>query len=121
MQYMRGQIVRVDPGKGVVVIRSGVGAQAQNTAYRVGTDTRYFGTDNQALANGLRSSGFRRGANVWYVRRVPPGEVAPRNLNELRLGPAPGVAPVVPGTNPDGTAPQGLPTPGKPGPGGPNR
>jgi hypothetical protein len=126
LQYYRGQLVRVDPGKGVVVIRSGTGAQQRDMMYLVGKSTRYFGADNKALADGLRYNGFRQGANVWYSRMTAPGQTFPNNLNVLRLAPAPGTPFVLPGTNPGGVpkpgtpgAPGSPPPPGAPKPGGP--
>jgi len=95
--------------------------------YRVGKGTRYFGTDNKTLADGLRYNGFRQGTRVWYSRMPgTAGQTGPMNLNELRLGPAPGTqpgAPGAPGTNPGGVRPggaanpSGLGAPGSPGSG----
>jgi hypothetical protein len=91
---MQGKIVRVDPQKGVVVIRTGVGATARDMEYRVGRTTRYFGTDRAALKEGLKHEGFKEGADVWY-RPLPtktgaPAEntagSSPRNISEIGFG-----------------------------------
>jgi hypothetical protein len=114
-QYQRGQILRVDPGKGIIIIRSGTGAQQFDAPYRVSKSTRYFGPDNKELADGLRYSGFKQGANVWYRRRGAPGQASPTTLNVLRLRPAPGTPPGAPGKNPGVPQPGGAPKPGSPG------
>src|SRR5436189_5457614 len=63
---MRGQIVRVDPEKGVVAIRVGTGADAKVREYRVAKTTRYFGRDNKALTDGLRYEGWKADTPVRF-------------------------------------------------------
>src|SRR5689334_19749169 len=90
--YMQGKIVRVDSEKGTVVIR---GANGKEQEFRTAASTKYFGTDRQALKEGLRARDFRQGADVMWRAQG-------NNLSELRLGtgarPGPGGA--NPGTRP---------------------
>jgi hypothetical protein len=104
---VRGQIVRVDPVTGMVVIRTGTGKLAREREYRVMKNTRYFGRDNIPLTNGLRYNGWRPGTNVWY--QTVPG-ASNMNLNYLRMTPTPVPAPG--GVRPGGTVPSPAPRPG---------
>jgi len=81
-QNIRGQIVRVDPEKNIIVVRTGTGNTAREQELRVGTTTRYWGTDRQALTDGIRAKTFRPGADVWY--QVGTGNNAD-TINELRF------------------------------------
>jgi hypothetical protein len=118
---VRGQIVRVDPARNVIIIRTGTGETAREREYRVGKATRYYGLDNRVLTDGLRYNGWRAGTNVWY-QTIPGADNM--NLNYLRLTPAPaavpgGVRPGVPGTNPGAVPPAGtVPPPPAVRPGG---
>lgn len=85
-QELRGKIVRIEPQTGMVVIRTGTGAKAQDVEYQVGKATRYYGRNGTAVQNGLLAPGFRQGIDVWY--RVAPRNInTGRGLSELRLGP----------------------------------
>jgi len=81
-QYLRGKVVRVDPDKNVVIIRTGEGNQAKEMEYRVNNDTKYWGTDRQTLNDGLKYKGFREGTDVWY--RPGTGNNA-QTMSELRF------------------------------------
>jgi len=81
-QYVRGRVVRVDPAKNVVIVRSGEGDQAREQEYSVGDTTQYWGTDRQQVNDGLRYKGFRENADVWY--RVGTGNNA-RSISEMRF------------------------------------
>src|SRR4051794_8109012 len=88
-QEMRGKIVRVDPEKGVVVIRTGEGDKAKEVEYRVSKTTKYFGTDRKDLTDGLRFKDFRQGSDVWFRMSPTTGtNTTERMLSELRLGPS---------------------------------
>jgi hypothetical protein len=71
---IRGKIVRVDPDKGVIVIRSGTGTEAKEVEYTVDKSTAYWATEQQRVNDGLRYQGFAPGADVWY-RVGPRGRV----------------------------------------------
>jgi hypothetical protein len=103
---MRGKIVRIDPQTGMVVIRQGTGANAKDVTYRVGKNTRYYGTANKMLTDGLRYNGFKQWADVWYSY-VPANATGVLNLNELRLGPTVGTTPGGTRTAPGGVRPGG--------------
>ena len=66
-EVRKGEVVRVDPARNVVVVKSGVGAEAREFEYRVGPTTKYWGADRRAFDRGLRHEAFRPGANIWYV------------------------------------------------------
>ena len=80
---LRGKIVRIDPEKGVVVIRT---ADNKEQEFKVGKTTKYYGADRKAMTDGLRSKDLRTGADVWYrmggTATTPDG-----TISELRLGP----------------------------------
>jgi hypothetical protein len=100
--YMQGKIVRVDPTKGTLVIRTNTG---QEREFRTGDKTQYFGTDRQALKEGLRSRDLRQGANVMW-------RAEGNNISELRLGTTqPGGTPNPGGTTNPGSRPGGTTTP----------
>ena len=80
--YLEGKIVRVDPATGMVVIRTGTGAEVKENEYTVNTTTKYWGTDQQPFTTGLRYGGFREGTQIWY--RVGPGE-RNRFMSEIRF------------------------------------
>lgn len=63
---IRGQVVNVDPDKGIVRLRTGMGQLAKEFEYRVNANTRFWGPDRAAFANGLNYAGFRPGATIWY-------------------------------------------------------
>src|SRR4051794_7375627 len=63
-QELRGKIVRVDPEKGVIVIRTGEGDKAKEVQYNIAKTTKFYGTDRKDLSEGLRSKDFRQGADV---------------------------------------------------------
>jgi len=93
---MQGKVVRVDPQKGTVVIRTGVAGATQDREYRVGKGTRYFGANRAAIKEGLRHTGFKEGAPVWY-RLLPPKSATPgtpgagadpRRISQIGFGPA---------------------------------
>ena len=83
---MKGEIVRVDPEKNVVVIRTREGDKEREQEFKVAKDTKYLGADRKDLAQGLRDAGFRKGVIIWY-RAQPPRAGADPTLSELRLGP----------------------------------
>jgi hypothetical protein len=68
--FRRGEVVRINPDTGVIVVRSGTGREIRETEYRVGKTTKYWGRDRKAINDGLRFNGWRQGSTVWYV----PGE-----------------------------------------------
>jgi len=107
---MRGRIVRVDPEKGIVVIRVGTGTDAKEREFRVAKTTRYFGKDNKALTDGLKGTGWKANTDVWF--RTTGGENS-TNLGELRMGPGP--------ATPGGTGGTGKSGGGAVRPGGPDR
>jgi hypothetical protein len=80
-QLQNGKIVRVDPEKNVIVIR---GADNKETEYRLNDTTKYFGTDNKELREGIRANTWRPGGDIRF-------QTGPNNtLRELRMGtPAP--------------------------------
>jgi hypothetical protein len=77
---VRGKIVRVDPDKGVIVIKSGDGTEAKEVEYTVERTTKYWGPDEKPFTTALRYEAFRPGAEVWY-RVGPRGRV----INEVRF------------------------------------
>jgi len=89
-QELRGKIVRVDPEKGVIVIRTGEGDKAKEQEFRVNKTTKYFGTDRKDLADGLRAKDFRQGSDVWYRMMPSTGGNTAQTIAELRLGPSGG-------------------------------
>jgi hypothetical protein len=78
----RGQVVRVDPAKGVVVMQAGEGPAAKEFQYRLNASTRFWGVDRALVADGLKYNGFRPGATVWY--RVGDADNA-QNITEMRF------------------------------------
>jgi len=66
-QFAQGQILRVDPANGSVVIRSATGAVTEESIFQVNDATKYWGTNRQPFNNGLRNEGFKPGTNVWYI------------------------------------------------------
>jgi hypothetical protein len=84
---MHGKIVKVDPLKNVIVIKTGDGTKAKEHEFKVMKTTKIFGTDRKEMVEGLRSKDFRPGADVWYreggTATTPDGTVT-----ELRLAPA---------------------------------
>lgn len=79
---VRGEIVRVDPDKNIVVIKTGTGDAVREVEYRVAPTTQYWGTDRVVIKDGLRYRGFRVGAPIWY--RVGTGDNA-RVFTEVRF------------------------------------
>ena len=79
--YTEGQIVRIDPATNLVVVKT-VGADGKEYEYTVDATTKYWGTDQQAFATGLRYEGFRPGARIWFHRGE--GDRG-RYLNEVRF------------------------------------
>jgi hypothetical protein len=76
----------MEPQTGMVVIRTGTGARAQDVEYQVGKATRYYGRNGLAVRRGLLAPGFQQGVDVWY--RVSPTNInTARGLSELRLAP----------------------------------
>jgi hypothetical protein len=71
---VRGEIVRVDPDKNIVVIKTGTGDAVKEVEYRVVPTTRYWETNTVVIKDGLRYRGFRAGAPIWY--RVGTGDNA---------------------------------------------
>ena len=81
---LRGRLVRIDHDKALVYVRVGEGEKAQERKYQVGKVTKYYGKDNNVLADGMRHVDFRQGTEVWF--REIPGPGNDRGLMELRLG-----------------------------------
>jgi len=79
---LRGEIVRVDPDKSIVVIKTGTGDMVKEVEYRVAPTTRYWETNTIVVKDGLRYRGFRPGAPIWY--RVGTGDNA-RVFTEVRF------------------------------------
>lgn len=79
---LRGRIVRVDPDKNIIVVRTGTGDAAKEMEYQIGKTTRYWGTDRAPLTDGLRYKGFREGTDVWY--RLGTGDNR-TSISELRF------------------------------------
>jgi hypothetical protein len=78
-QYMTGKIVRIDQDKGVIVVS---GANNREQELRVGDTTKFYGTDRQALTDGLKYKGFREGTPIWW--RMGTGDNA-RSVSDLRF------------------------------------
>ena len=72
--YLEGKIIRVDPETGMVVIKTGMGDTAKEIEYKVDRATKYYGTEEKPLADGLRYQGFKEGTTVWY-QVAPSGQV----------------------------------------------
>ena len=66
-EVQRGQVVRVDPTRNTIILRSGTGAEAKEFEYRVAPTTKYWGADRRAFNNGLRHEAFREGTQIWYT------------------------------------------------------
>ncbi len=79
---MRGRIVRFDAANNTVVVRTGEGNDAKETQYTVGANTKYWGSDRQAMDNGLRNKNFKEGSDIWY--RTGTGDDA-KSLSEVRF------------------------------------
>ena len=77
----QGQVVRVNPEKNTIVLRSGTGVEAKEFEYSVAPTTKYWGTDRRVFKEGLRHQAFREGASVWYV----PGTGTETAVSELWL------------------------------------
>lgn len=77
---IRGKIVRVDPDKGVIVIKSGTGTEAKEVEFTVDKSTVYWATEQQRINDALMYQGFKPGADVWY-RVGPRGRV----ISEVRF------------------------------------
>lgn len=67
---LRGKIVRVDPVKNIVVVRTTNGTTSEDVEYLVDTTTQYWGPDRVVINDGLKYKGFTEGTEVWY-RTVP--------------------------------------------------
>jgi hypothetical protein len=80
--YLEGKIVRVDPEKGMVVVRTGTGDAVKEYEYKVEKTTQYWSQEQQPVATGLRYEGFRVGTPIWY--RVGPGDQN-RVMSEVRF------------------------------------
>ncbi|MFL5338901.1 MAG: hypothetical protein ACJ8F7_01940 [Gemmataceae bacterium] len=73
---MRGKIVRADPDRGIVVIRTGTGPDAREVEYHVDKTTRYWGPDQAVINDALRYQGFKEGTDIWY-------QPLPNNANTI--------------------------------------
>lgn len=82
VQDVHGKIVRVNPDKNTVVIRVGDGDKAKEVEYKVANTTKFWGTDKQALNEGLKYKGFKEGTEVWF--RPGTGSDA-MTITELRF------------------------------------
>jgi hypothetical protein len=67
---MNGRIVSIDPKTGMIVVRTGRGAEVRDRRFHVDHDTRFFGPDLMRLNDGLAFSGFQTGAPVWFTPGV---------------------------------------------------
>lgn len=76
---VRGKIVRVDPAKNVIVVRT-ADATPQEIEYTVDTTTKYWGPDQAVITDGLKYKSFAPGTEVWY-RTVPDKRV----ISEVRF------------------------------------
>jgi hypothetical protein len=81
-QDVHGKIVKVNTDDNVVVIRVGDGDKAKEMKYKVANTTKFWGTDKQALNEGLKYKGFREGTEVWF--RTGTGADA-MTITELRF------------------------------------
>jgi hypothetical protein len=83
---MQGKIVKVDPVKNVIVIKTDEGGKAKEHELKVMKTTKIYGTDRKEVLDGLRSKDYRPGADVWFrpggTAAAPDGTVT-----ELRLAP----------------------------------
>jgi hypothetical protein len=77
---MRGEMVRVDPATGKVVIRVGTGAAAEEREFLVAPGARFLGPDEKVLVEGLRAREIRPGATVMI--RLGPGTTG---ISEFRI------------------------------------
>jgi len=81
-QHINGEIVRVSPDESMVVIRVGDGADSRELTFKVGKTTRFWGSDERLVDNGLYHVGFKQGTAVWFQK----GEgQASNSITELRL------------------------------------
>jgi hypothetical protein len=79
-RFMRGQIVRVNPDQSTIVVRTGTGTEAKEHELKVTEQTKYFGTDKQPLAEGLKFTGLKPGTDVWFKHGDQANTIA-----ELRM------------------------------------
>ena len=77
---MHGKIVRYDPAGGVVVVSEGVAPNLREVEYRFEPRVQIYGPDQAAVTTGLRYSGFRPGAEIWFA----PGEQE-HSIREVRF------------------------------------
>jgi hypothetical protein len=120
----RGRVVAVNPKAGTVTIRPSDDPRVPAVEYRVGKDTRYYGISREdPLGDGLNSTAFRPGAEVWFrsplnngktIREIGFGAPGLRAAPPLPPFGTPGVRPVSPGYGAPGLNPA-LPPFGAPG------
>jgi hypothetical protein len=63
----QGQIVRVEPPAGMVVLRSSDGAVIREAASQLNTPPSFWTAGRQPLDNGFRYNGLAPGTSMWYV------------------------------------------------------
>jgi len=76
-----GKVVRVDPDKGIIVIRTGEGTSAKEQQFKVGKTAKYYGEDRKEVQGGL--TGFRTGSDIRY--RTGTGDQS-QEISELWMG-----------------------------------
>jgi hypothetical protein len=65
--YTHGKIVKVNPDKDSIIIRTNDGVKTKELEYKVNKSTKFWGPDKAPLSEGLRAKALKEGADVWYV------------------------------------------------------